>query len=95
MTRNRRKGTAAPTVNVPGAGRLELTGNGVEVTGSGGSTVAGAGSVPLRVAARGSKRKKLNANGKVRLNVGVTYTPGGDLASPSTQNRRVKLIKRP
>ena len=95
LTRNRRKGTAALTVTVPGAGRLELTGNGVKVMGSGGSTVDGAGSVPLRVAAGGTKRNKLNANGKVRLNVSVTYTPSGDLASPSTQSRRVKLIKRP
>ena len=91
LTRNRRRGFATLTAMVPGPGELAVSGNGVKPH-SGGTA---AGSVPVRVAAMGSKRDKLNRSGKVRLSVDVTYTPTADLpGAPNTQTVRVKLVKR-
>ena len=56
------------------------------------SKSVGVGSAQLLIKAKGRKKRKLKKNGKVKLNVGITYTPtGGD---PATQSLKVKLRKK-
>jgi len=94
ITRNKKKGTATITLNVPNPGDLTGSGNGVKAASAGAviSKSVGAGPAQLLIKAKGKKKKKLNETGKVKLNVAVTYAPtGGD---PSTQSVKVKLKKR-
>jgi subtilisin-like proprotein convertase family protein len=96
VTRNKKKGTARLTVNVPGPGELALSGNGVKTADTAGAvaakTVPAAGKVRLLIRAKGKKKRKLNETGKVKVMPSVTFTPtGGD---PSTQARKLKLKKR-
>jgi hypothetical protein len=94
ITRNKKKGTATLTVNVPNPGELTGSGNGVSAAGAAviSKTVA-AGSATLLIKAKGKKqKKKLNRKGKVKVNVAITYTPtGGD---PSIQSTKMKLKKK-
>ena len=93
--RNRKKGTATLTVNVPNPGELALSGNGVKTAAAGAvvaKTVTAPGDVELLIKAKGKKKRKLNQTGKVKVKPDVTYTPtGGD---PSTQSKKLKLKKR-
>jgi hypothetical protein len=95
ITRNKKKGTATLTVNVPNPGELTGSGNGVKASSAGGAVISKsvpAGAAQLLIKAKGKKKRKLNETGKVKLNVAVTYTPtGGD---PSTQSVKVKLLKK-
>lgn len=97
-TRNKKKGTATLTLELPGPGELTVAGKGVrEATARGfGATTArsipAAGQVALTIKAKGKKRKKLNRNGKVTVTPQITYTPTG--GSPGTQSWKVKLKKR-
>jgi hypothetical protein len=97
VNRNKKKGTATLTVDVPNLGELALSGKGVKTQRAGSGAVASktvnaAGTVKLLIEAKGTKRRKLNKTGKVKVNPKVTYTPtGGD---PSTQSKRLKLKKR-
>ena len=95
VQRNRRKGTATLTVNVPNAGELALSGNGVRRARADGAlaakTVPTAGNVILPIRARGKKKRKLNETGKVTVRPRFTYIPtGGD---PRTKSRRLTLKK--
>ena len=100
LKKNKNKGTALLTVDVPGPGKLELSGTGVKPQRSlGGATfskeVTKAGPVTLRIKAKGKKKTKLSNRGKVKVKVNVTYTPTGDvpgIGTPSTEPRRLKLI---
>jgi hypothetical protein len=49
--------------------------------------------VKLRVKAKGTKKRKLNQTGKVKVKVKVTYRPTGVSGPPNTRSKRVKLIK--
>jgi hypothetical protein len=95
--RNKKRGTATLTVDVPNAGDLVLSGKGVKTQRAGrgavaSKTVTAAGTVKLLIKAKGKKKRKLNTTGKVKVNPKVTYTPtGGD---PSTQSKKLKLKKR-
>jgi hypothetical protein len=92
-TRNKKKGTATLTVNVPNPGELTGSGKGVKVAGVVriSNTVTAPGNVKLTINAKGKKKTTLNETGKVKLNVAVTYTPtNGD---PSTQSAKVNLKK--
>jgi hypothetical protein len=90
LKRNKKKGTAKLTVNVPGAGTLSLSGKGVVAKKS--QAVSGAGSVKLLIKAKGKRKRTLARMGKAKLKVKVTFIPtGGD---PNTQAKTVKLIKR-
>ena len=93
--RNRKRGTATLTLNLPNAGELTASGKGAGVAAAGAvasKTVPNAGPAKLVVKAKGKKKAKLNETGKVKLNLAVTYTPtGGD---PSTQSIKVKLKKK-
>ena len=93
--RNKKKGTATLTANVPNPGELALSGNGLKTAGAAGAitamSVPAAGEVELLIKAKGKKKRKLNETGKVKVNPTITYTPtGGD---PSTQSKKLKLRK--
>ena len=93
--RNKKKGTATLTVDVPNPGELTVSGKGVKAAGVGAvvsKTVTAAGAVKLLIKAKGQKRETLNETGKVNLKPKITYVPtGGD---PSTQSTKLKLKKR-
>jgi hypothetical protein len=92
--RNKKKGTATLNLTLPNPGDLTASGNGVNAASSGRAVISksvDAGAAQLLIKAKGKKRKKLNATGKVKLTVSITYSPtGGD---PSTQSVKVKLKK--
>lgn len=84
----KKKGTASISVVVPNPGQLVASGAGVAGT----VTATGPGPVQLPIAAKGSKKRKLNRIGKVRVAPSITFTPtGGD---PSTQATALKLRKK-
>jgi streptogramin lyase len=95
ITRNKKKGTATLSANVPNPGELTASGSGVRASSAGRAVTSksvGAGQAQLLIKATGKEKRKLNETGKVKLNVAVTYTPtGGD---PSTQSVKVKLKKK-
>jgi hypothetical protein len=93
-SRNKKKGTATLTVNVPNPGELTGSGKDVKVAGAAviSKTVTAPGDVKLTIRAKGKKLRKLNVTGKVEVTPKITYTPtGGD---PSTQSRKLKLKKK-
>ena len=94
LTRNKKKGTATLSFNLPNPGDLSGSGQGAQIASTGAVTgkAVPAGTATLPVKATGKKKRKLNEKGKVKLNLAVTYTPtGGD---PSTQSVKVKLKKK-
>jgi hypothetical protein len=95
ITRNKKKGTATITVNVPNPGELTGSGKGVKAASASRAVMSksvAAGQAKLLIKATGKKKRKLNETGKVKLNVAITYTPTG--GSPNTQSVKVKLKKR-
>jgi hypothetical protein len=92
---NKKKGTATLNLTLPNPGDLTASGTGVSASSAGravASKAVPAGAAQLLVKATGKQRKKLNANGKVTLNVTITFTPtNGD---PGTQPVKVKLKKK-
>lgn len=82
------KGTATLVVNLPGSGKLVLSGKGVKsVT----ANPKGSDATTLIVKATGKAARKLAKNGKVKVKVSVTFTPTG--GNPSTLTKSVKLVK--
>ena len=102
LKKNKRKGTAKLTVNVPGSGELTLSGNGLKpqrpahrARGSSAAArvpVAAAGAVELLIKAKGNKKRKLKKKGKVKVKAAVTFTPTGGTAA--TQTKSVKLKRK-
>ena len=94
IRRNKKKGTATVTLNIPDVGVLVGSGKGVKASSAGAVTSksVGAGQAKLVVKAKGKKRRKLNATGKVKLNLAITFTPTGGKAN--TQSLKVKLKKK-
>ena len=89
VTRNKKKGTAVLSVQVPSAGELDLAGKGLKPATA---TTAGAGSVSLTIKAAGKAKKKLRRKGKKTFDPAVTFTPtGGD---PNTETTAVKLVRK-
>ena len=89
LQRNKKKGTATLTFNVPNPGELTASGKGVKAAGAVASKGVAAGQAQLMIKAKGKKKRKLNETGKVKLAVAVTYAPtGGD---PRIQSLTVKL----
>lgn len=83
------KGTAELPVVVHGPGELTLHANSIATQEA---TSTGAGTVKMLVKARGKAKRRLNANGSVRVNAAVTYrAPNG---TKVTEDRVVKLAKR-
>lgn len=92
LKRNKKKGTATLTVNlpVPNVGTVSLGGNGLKarsVTLSGASS-----SVTLPLVATRSARKALRRHGKRKVSVSVTYAPPS--TAPATITRVVKLVRK-
>jgi hypothetical protein len=95
IKRNRKKGTATLTVQIPNPGEISGSGKGVKATSAGAiasKTVTPPGKAKLRIAAKGKKRRKLGDTGKVKLRPRITYTPTGD--DPNTLSRSLTLRKR-
>ncbi len=74
VIRHRRSGTAALVVRVPQDGRLKLSGREVRHAGR---EVAGPAKRKLRIRARRGARKRLRADGRVRVRARVVYQPEG------------------
>jgi hypothetical protein len=92
-TRNKKKGTATLTVDVPNPGELTASGNGVKAASTAvTSKSVGPGSAQLLIKAKGKKRKKLNRTGNVKLAPSITYAPTG--GSSTTQSTQLKLKKK-
>jgi hypothetical protein len=89
LRRNKKKGTAEITVEVPGAGQLALTGDDVK---GDSEQPASAGETTLTIRAAGAAKRALRRTGRVKLAVEVTYTPTG--GSPNTKGIGVKLKKK-
>jgi hypothetical protein len=105
LKRNTNAGTAVLKVNVPGPGKLELTGKGVKpqrqarASALVSKTVAAAGTVKLAIKPKSKVKKKLNDQGTAKVKVKITYTPDGTatgdvVGDPKTQTKRVKLVKK-
>jgi hypothetical protein len=98
LKKNKDKGTAVLSVNVPGPGTLTLGGTGVKpqrharLDGTVSKAVTSAGVAKLKVKAKGAKKKKLLETGKVKVKLKVTFTPTG--GAPKVETRRAKLIDR-
>jgi hypothetical protein len=90
VKKNKKRGTAKLTVSVPGAGELELA-KSKKVKGAD-ERVDGAGEAKLRIKPKCKAKGKLNDLGKAKVNAAVTFAPDG--GEPSTQSKRVKLVKR-
>lgn len=90
LAKNKNNGTAMLAATFPGPGVVTLTGNGLKATAS--KVIGGAGTVQLKVRAKGAKRAKLEKDGFVTVKPKVTYAPtGGD---PATKSTKIKLIDR-
>ncbi|HZO07468.1 MAG TPA: choice-of-anchor Q domain-containing protein, partial [Solirubrobacterales bacterium] len=92
LQKNKKKGTAKLTVNLPtpNVGTLTLTGKGLKKR-----TVALNGSksrLTLLVATKGKAKKALRSKGKRKVAIKVTYTPTAN--APLTKVRKTKLVKK-
>jgi hypothetical protein len=76
---NRKKGTATLGVNVSGAGRVVLSGNGIAKVGR---VVKRAGTVRLLVRPQAAKLKALRAKGRIRVAAKVRFLPATGSAPP-------------
>ncbi len=102
LKRNKKRGTARLTVEVPGPGTLVLSGKGLakqrpdaasRTRTTFAKVVSAAGKVKLKIRPKGRKKRKLNRSGKVKVKAHVTYTPTG--GGPNTKSKRIRLVKRP
>jgi hypothetical protein len=89
VKKNKRKGTAKLTVNVPGAGDLDLAKT-KKVKGAE-KRAPSEGSVKLKVKPKGKARQKLADKGKAKVKAEVTYTPDGGDAN--TKHKRIRLAR--
>ncbi|MDP9188533.1 MAG: hypothetical protein M3O25_04720 [Actinomycetota bacterium] len=88
ISRNKNKGNATLTVNVPNPGKLSVSGTGV-VKGS--KTADDPGDFKLTISAKGKKKRALNDSGKVNVTPKISFTPTGGAAGE--QSRKLKLRK--
>jgi hypothetical protein len=91
LKRNKKKGTAVQTVNLPtpDAGSVTLSGKGLKTQTQ---AVHDNGIVKLKVIAKGKVRKLLKRKGKARTKETVTYNPTGQ--SPNAVAKKIKLLKK-
>lgn len=91
VTRNKKKGTATLTANVPNPGQLTASGKGVKAAGARASVaVTTPGKVRLQIKPKGKQKRKLDDSGKVRLKPTITFTPTGGTASSRTTKLKLK-----
>jgi hypothetical protein len=89
LKRNRKKGTATLTIEIPEPGAIVASGKGIKK-----ATVRAAkgGSVKVPLKAVGGSLKRLKAKGKLKVRLKIAYSPvGGDT---STQHHGVTLQKK-
>ena len=89
LRRNKKKGTATVTFDVPNPGLLTASGKGVKAASQ---AAAGAGPAQVMVRAKGKRKAKLNSTGKVKLKPTIAYTPTG--GETSALPLTVKLVRR-
>jgi virginiamycin B lyase len=94
LKRNKSRGTARLTINVPAPGELELAKTN-EVKGKRKRAEAG-GKVRLPIKPRGMARRSLKRKGRARVEATVTYTPDGSDPNvvANTDTRALKLVRR-
>jgi hypothetical protein len=90
VKKNKRRGTAKLTVNIPGGGELELAKT--KKVKADDESAEDAGKEKLSIKPRGKAKKKLNTKGKAKVKAEVTFTLGG--GSPNTEDKKIKLVKR-
>jgi hypothetical protein len=88
LSRNKKKGRATATVDVPGAGNVSVGGKGLAAQ----SRHSDGGPVALGVIPNKKTHRKLLAKGRARVTASFTYAPTG--GTPNTQSEKVKLILR-
>ena len=91
VTRNKARGTATVSLDLPNPGTVTVSGNGATVAGDSSASVP-AGHVALTIRATGKKLRKLKRKGRVTLQSTVTYTP--TQGSPSSQPITLALRKK-
>ena len=92
LTLNKSNGTGKLAITVPGPGTLVAIGKGKTKKVKRATVAASAaGTVKLPLKPTGAGKKVLNANGKLKTRVDVTFTPTGGLAA--TQTYKVTLKK--
>ncbi len=91
LTKNKKKGQATVTVNLPGSGSATLMGQGVKAQSAAFGTPSG-GTLPLKVVPTKKLAKKLKGGGKAGVTVDVTFTPSG--GSALTKSEGLKLVKK-
>jgi hypothetical protein len=93
VQRNKKKGVARLTVELPNPGTLEFSGNRLKIAQTAAATtVAAPGPVEFLLKAAGKKRKKLKRKGKTKVSPTFTFTPTHGVAS--TQSTTVGLKKK-
>jgi hypothetical protein len=91
LKKNKKKGTAKLTVNLPqpSVGNLILEGKGLKIQRV---KITGQASVKLKVIGKGKVKKALRKRGKRKVQIKVTYTPTGNTAA--TKTRKAKLVRK-
>jgi hypothetical protein len=94
VTRNRKRGTAIVTVDVPNPGELTASGKGVKAASAPASPSKSvpAGAAQLLIKAKGIKKRNLVRNGRVKVTPKIRYTPTG--GTSRAQTLKLKLIRR-
>lgn len=85
-------GTAVLPVTVQNPGVLTASGGGIAKVSSSAveaKQVAAAGTVKLKITAKGLKKRQLNRKGKVKVDPKITFTPTGGI--PNNVFRKIKL----
>lgn len=92
LTLNKKQGTGKLAIVVPGSGMLTAEGKGKkQKLKRENLTVSAAGTVQLPLLPNGAGKKVLNAKGKLKTGLDVTFTPTGGTAA--TQTYKVTLKK--
>ena len=93
LARNRKKGVATIEIDFASVtfGTLTLSGRGLKPRTA---TIAGEGNHSFWIATKGGIRKQLVKRGRRKVNLTVTFTPGADVNTSSTQTRTVRLVKK-
>jgi hypothetical protein len=94
LGKNTRNGTATQKVFVPNPGTLRVVGKGVAKPTAAKTAVkvTSARTVKVPIRATGTKRKRLNAKGAVKVAPTITFTPTD--GAPRSVALRVKLLKK-
>jgi len=95
LKRNKKKGIAKLTVELPNPGELTFSGNKVKVL-DGAPTdsmsIGAPGEIRVKIKAKGKKRRNLNRNGKVKVKPIFTFTPTN--GTTSVTPRKLKLVRK-